>query len=171
MKKIALVAAIATLTLAGCANDGTYYRSDTYYAQGVNQAQEVRTVEILSVGAAKVAVPNKESRNEAEKIGTVLGALAGVAISSHNSDRTSSRVLGGLAGAAVGNMAGSAVAGNKSTNYVDGVQITFRYNNKLFNSAQVGQPCEYKLGPAIMVSTSPTETRIQPNNPYGCPRK
>lgn len=171
MKKITLVASLVTLALVGCANDGTYYRSDTYYAQGVNQAQEVRTVEILSIGVAKVAVPNRENRNEAEKIGTVLGAIAGVAIGSHNNHDTSSRVLGGLAGAAVGNMAGSAVAGNKSTSYVDGVQITFRYNNKLFNSAQVGQPCEYKLGPAIMVSTSPTETRIQPNNPYGCPRK
>lgn len=171
MKKVTLITSFAVLALAGCANDGTYYRSDTYYAQGVNQAQEVRTVEILSIGVAKVAVPNKESRGNAEKIGTVIGAIAGTAIGSHNNHSTSSRVLGGLAGAAVGNIAGSAVAGNQSTTYVDGVQITFRYNNKLFNSAQVGQPCEYKLGPAIMVSTSPTETRIQPNNPYGCPRK
>lgn len=171
MKNIALIASITALALAGCANDGTYYRSDTYYAQGVNQAQEVRTVEILAIGVARVAVPNDESRDNAAKIGTVLGAIAGTALGSHNNHSTSSRVLGGLAGAAVGNIAGNAVAGSKSTTYVDGVQITFRYNNKLFNSAQVGQPCEYKLGPAIMVSTSPTETRIQPNNPYGCPKK
>lgn len=171
MKKLALIASISALALAGCANDGLYYRSDTYAAQGVNQAQEVRTVEILSIGAAKVAVPNNESRRDSEKIGMLLGAIAGAAIGSHNNHDTSSRVLGGLAGAAVGNMAGSAVAGNDSTSYVDGVQITFRYKNKLFNSAQVGLPCEYKLGTAIMVSTSPTETRIQPNNPYGCPRK
>ncbi|MEI3354691.1 MAG: hypothetical protein V8R49_06920 [Duodenibacillus massiliensis] len=51
------------------------------------------------------------------------------------------------------------------------MQITFRDGNRMFNSAQVGQVCEFKTGTAIMVSPSPNETRIQPNNPYGCPRK
>ena len=76
-------------------------------------------------------------------------------------------MIGGLAGGAVGNIAGGAVGGDR-TSYVDGVQLTFRYNNKLYNSAQVGQVCEFKPGLAIMISTTPTETRIQPNNPNGC---
>ena len=100
----------------------------------------------------------------------MLGAVAGAAIGSHNNHDTSSRVLGGLAGAAVGNIAGGAVAGSH-TSYVDGVQLTFRYENKIYNSAQVGNPCEYKTGLAVMISTSPTETRIQPNNPNGCARR
>ena len=53
---------------------------------------------------------------------------------------------------------------------VDGVQLTFKMNGRIFNSAQVGQMCEFKYGPAIMTSTGPTSTRIQPNNPYGCKR-
>ena len=51
-----------------------------------------------------------------------------------------------------------------------GVQLTFKMNGRIFNSAQVGQMCEFKYGPAIMTSTGPTSTRIQPNNPYGCKR-
>lgn len=170
MKKLALLAALATLGLAGCANDGRYYRSDTYQAGAVNQAQQVRTVEILAIGQAKVAVDNDTNRSDAKTIGTLLGAVAGAAIGSHNNHDTSSRVLGGLAGAAVGNIAGGAVAGSH-TSYVDGVQLTFRYENKIYNSAQVGNPCEYKTGLAVMISTSPTETRIQPNNPNGCARR
>ncbi len=168
-KKIPLVLAISSvLMLAGCSSDGLFYRSDTYSAMAVNQAQEVRTVEILSVGIAKVAVPNEENRSNSQTIGTLLGAIAGAAIGNHGNHDTASRVMGGLAGAAVGHIVADGTTGYSSTSYVDGVQITFRYNNKLFSSAQVGQVCEYKLGPAIMISMTPTETRIQPNNPSGC---
>ena len=167
MKKVALAASVASLVLAGCANDGRYYRSDTYAAGAVNQAQQVRTVEILSIGPAQVAVSNTENRGDAQTIGTIIGAIAGAAIGSHSRHDTASRVIGGLAGGAVGNIAGGAVGGDR-TSYVDGVQLTFRYNNKLYNSAQVGQVCEFKPGLAIMISTTPTETRIQPNNPNGC---
>jgi outer membrane lipoprotein SlyB len=167
MKKLALAVTVASLVLAGCANDGRYYRSDTYTATAVNQAQQVRTVEILSIGTAQVAVSNTENRSDAKTIGTVLGAIAGVALGSHNRHDTTGRVLGGLAGGAVGNLAGGAVGGDR-TSYVDGVQLTFRYNNKLYNSAQVGRVCEFKPGLAVMISTTPTETRIQPNNPGGC---
>ena len=47
-KKIAACGALsAALLLAGCANDGTAYRSDVYWAGQVNQAQEVKTVQII----------------------------------------------------------------------------------------------------------------------------
>lgn len=121
----------------------------------------------MSIGTAQVAVSNTDNRSDAKTIGTILGAIAGAAIGSHNNHDTASRVLGGLAGGAVGNIAGGAVGGDR-TSYVDGVQLTFRYNNKLYNSAQVGRVCEFKPGLAVMISTTPTETRIQPNNPGGC---
>ena len=169
MKKLTLAIVAATVVLAGCANDGRYYRSDTYQAGAVNQAQQVRTVEILSIGTAQVAVSNTDNRSDAKTIGTIIGAIAGAAIGNHNNHDTTSRVLGGLAGGAIGNLAGGAVAGDR-TSYVDGVQLTFRYNNKLYNSAQVGRVCEFKPGLAVMISTTPPETRIQPNNPGGCGR-
>jgi len=160
-KKVSVIALslAATLALAGCANDGTRYRADTYYAGQVNQVQEVNTVQIIAVNAARVAVPNDDNRDTARMTGAILGAIA------------SARVMGGLAGGAVGGLAGDAVGGSSSTSYTDGVQIVFRTaSGKVLQSAQVGRPCEFKTGTAVMVSPTPNEARIQPNNPYGCGR-
>lgn len=162
------VAAASVLLLAGCVTDGAYYRSDVYSAAQVNQPQEVRTVEIIAVGPARVAVSNVPNRSESKNVGMIVGALAGVALGSHIRHDTSARVMGGLAGAALGSMAGDA-AGGPAQALVDGVQLTFRMGDRIFNSAQVGRVCEFKPGLAVMVSPSPNETRIQPNNPYACP--
>ena len=70
-------------------------------------------------------------------------------------------------GGVLGGMAGQTAAGS-AQKLVDGVQITFRRDGKVFNSAQVGQLCEYKLGAAVLVSSKANETRVQPNNPNGC---
>ncbi|MBQ9240656.1 MAG: hypothetical protein IJ164_04870 [Duodenibacillus sp.] len=170
-KKVSMIMiSAAAMVLGGCANTGDVYRSDVYHAGQVNQAQEVQTVNIIAIGPARVAVDNSENMQRAANVGMILGAIAGAAIGGHNHHHTSNRVVGGVAGGALGHMAGSAVGGNSATTLVDGVQITYRQGNRIFNSAQVGRPCEYKVGLAIMVSPAPNETRIQPNNPYGCPQ-
>ena len=88
-----------------------------------------------------------------------------------DSHSTSSRVLGGLAGGAIGGLAGDAVGGSGTT-YVDGVQLVYRSSDgQVYQSTQVGRICEYKLGSAIMASSRSGETRIQPNNPYGCGKR
>ena len=58
-------AALGALVLSGCANDGTAYRADTYSVGQVNQVQEVRTVEIIAINPARVAVPNSDNRETA----------------------------------------------------------------------------------------------------------
>ena len=162
----------AALALSGCASDGNLYRSDVYTAGQVNQKQEVKTVEIISITPAQVAVSNTENRDRAQMTGAILGAIAGAAIGNHNNHSTSSRVMGGLAGGALGGLAGDAVGGSSRTNYVDGVQLVYRTSGgKVYQSAQVGRLCEYKMGTAIMVSARSGETRIQPNNPYGCAKR
>ena len=69
-KKVSVIALslAAALALAGCANDGTRYRADTYYAGQVNQVQEVNTVQIIAVNAARVAVPNDDNRDTARMV-------------------------------------------------------------------------------------------------------
>ena len=147
-KKIAAIGSLAgVLMLAGCANDGTAYRSDVYWAGQVNQAQEVKTVQIIAVMPARITVDNRYQRDESATVGTVVAGTVG--------------------GAALGNLTGKGVSGS-GERFVEGVQITFRQGDRIFNSAQVGRVCEFKTGTAIMVSPSPNETRIQPNNPYGC---
>lgn len=167
LTSLAIVAAAAAL-LAGCANDGTNYRSDTYTTAQVNQAQEVKTVEIISVIPARVVVDNDENSDTARNVGALLGAVGGALLGGMHDHDTSSRVTGAVMGGVAGGVAGQAAGGMHSTTQVDGVQITFRDGDKVFNSAQVGKPCEYRLGTAIMVSPRPNETRIQPNNVGGC---
>lgn len=168
--KLAMTSAISAALLAGCATDGSMYRSDVYTTGQLNQMQEVRTVEIIAVQSARVAVGNTEDRADARNIGMILGAIAGAAIGNHNHHSTSSRVMGGLAGGALGGIAGQSVGGSRQE-LVNGVQLIYRIGDKMYNSTQVGQVCEFKTGTAIMVSQTPTETRIQPNNPYGCATK
>ena len=86
-KKIAACGALfAALLLAGCANDGTAYRSDVYWAGQVNQAQEVKTVQIIAVMPARITVDNRRDRNDSATMGTILGALAGAAVGAVVSD-------------------------------------------------------------------------------------
>ena len=168
-----------TVALSGCATDGNYYRSDVYSSSQVNQAQRVNTVEIIAINPAQVAVNNSENSDRARATGAILGAIAGAAIGNHNNHSTSSRVLGGLAGGAIGGLAGGAIGGlagdavgGPGTTYVDGVQLVYRSSDgQIYQSTQVGRICEYKLGSAIMASSRSGETRIQPNNPYGCGKR
>ena len=171
MQKKLLATAVLTLTLAlsGCVTDGNRYRSDVYRANQVNQAQEVRTVEIIALNPAQVEVSNKEAANRAQMAGALIGAVAGALIAGQHTDHDSSRIASGVGGAALGSMIGDSVAGNSASKFVDGVQLVYRTSQgKIYQSAQVGRLCEFRTGTALMVSSEYGETRIQPNNPYGC---
>jgi outer membrane lipoprotein SlyB len=161
--------AASAVVFADCQATGEQYRSDVYAANQVNQAQQVQTVELLAIQPAKIAVDNSSDQTTSQVVGGViggiLGAVIGNAVDHHGSAGTN---LGAVAGVALGAAAGGQVSGGQS--FVPGVQLTFKINGRIFNSAQVGQICEYRPGPALMVSTSPTSTRIQPNNPGGCPQ-
>lgn len=164
-KKVSVIALslAAALALAGCANDGTRYRADTYYAGQVNQVQEVNTVQIIAVNAARVAVPNDDNRDTARMTGAILGAIAGAAIGNHNNHSTSSRVMGGLAGGAVGGLAGDAVGGSSSTSYTDGVQIVFRTaSGKVLQSAQVAVPANSRPARPLWCRPRPTKRAFSP---------
>lgn len=157
----------AALILAGCQTSGDMYRSDVYGSNQVNQAQQVQTVEIIAIQPARVAVNNQSDRNVSQFVGTALGGILGAVVGNQiTHHRDSGTAIGAIAGAALG--AGASNMASPQNALVDGVQLTFKMNGKIFNSAQVGKMCEFKYGPAIMTSTGPTSTRIQPNNPYGC---
>lgn len=166
-----LAAAVSVALVAGCSSlDSNYYRADTFSTSGVNQAQQVREITITRLAPVQIAVDNNQNRDDNSTTGMIVGGLIGAAVGHHVKHSGSAAAIGAVAGGALGNMAATAASGQRRA-YVPGVQITYRYNGKLYSSAQVGQVCEYQLGAAYMLSSTATETRIQPNNPGGCPRQ
>jgi len=155
----------AVLMVTGCATPGEQYKANVYRAGQLNQAQNSKVVNIISIQPAQVEVDNSQARKQAEVAGALLGALAG-ASATRNSRNQDNRAGGIVGGAAAGAAAGSMVSDKA---LVDGVQLTYNIDGKLITSVQVGMMCEFAKGQAIMISTTGTETRIQPNSE--CPKK
>jgi outer membrane lipoprotein SlyB len=160
------IAGISVLGLAACAQPGAESAANVYTQGQVNTRQKADVVNILAVMPAKVQVSNAENQRTAQIAGGLLGAAAGAGLGAglahHNVLATGT--VGAVGGGAVGAAAGSLVPGQV---LVDGVSITYTEHGSTFSSVQVGRTCEYVPGQAIMIATTPTETRIQPN--HECP--
>ena len=163
---IAFAALALTTTLTACQTPGDEARADVYTADQVNSRQAAKVVQILAVLPARVKVDNSANRRTAQLTAGMLGALGGAflggGLAHHNVLATG--VLGAAGGGALGVAGGSLVSDEV---LVAGVSITFVEDGQNFNSTQVGKSCEYVPGRAIVVETSPTTTRIQPN--AACP--
>jgi outer membrane lipoprotein SlyB len=162
MNKIALLAVVSILS--GCAATGENLQSNVYRAGQVNTAQAARSIKIITVLPAKIEVDNAEQKKQAQVGGAILGALAGGLGGGFGGlgglGTTGTTIAGGAVGAAAGSLVSDKIL-------VEGVSIAYSENGKMFTSAQVGRACEYRPGATIIISTSPTETRIQPN--ASCP--
>lgn len=171
MKKVGviLLASTVLISLSGCQAPGQQYAANVYTAGQVNSRQSAETVQILAVLPARVQVDNSQNKQTAQVIGGILGVLAGGLIGA-NSGRyhQTNTVLGATAGGVAGVAAGSLVS---NTTLVDGVSIAYKQDGKVYNSAQVGQLCQFTLGTAIVISTGSNETRIQPNATCPLPPK
>jgi outer membrane lipoprotein SlyB len=161
IKSLAVKSAViaATLSLGACAT-GSQYAANSYSANQVNQRQEAKTVSILAVLPAHIEVDNSQNRKAVQTGAAILGAIAGGIIGGQHG----AVALGALAGAGAGAVAGSVTPGSNSMN---GVSIAYQESGHVYNSAQIGQICEFKVGMAIMVSTGGSNTRIQPNSECG----
>lgn len=159
MKSIQLIG--ITLILSGCAATGDNLKGNVYKAGQVNTIQAAKSIEILSVLPAKIEVDNSKQKQQAQVGGGILGAIAGGLAGGFGTHGNPYATAGTtLAGGAIGAAAGSMVDDKV---LVEGVSITYIYNNQTLNSVQVGRACEFTRGTTSMVSTSPTETRIQAN--------
>jgi outer membrane lipoprotein SlyB len=162
MNKIALLAVVSILS--GCAATGENLQSNVYRAGQVNTAQAARSIKIITILPAKIEVDNSEQKKQAQVGGAILGALAGGLGGGFGGlgglGTTGTTIAGGAVGAGAGSLVSDKIL-------VEGVSIAYSENGKMFTSAQVGRACEYRPGATIIISTSPTETRIQPN--ASCP--
>ena len=168
LNKTCLIATLlASFSLAGCQANADNYAADVYEPGQLNSKQETKTVDIISVLPAKVAVDNRENKQAAQTIGVILGALAG-GVAGHNVGSGSglATTAGAVGGGALGAAAGSLV---KDKTLVEGISLTYREGTKVYTSTQVGKECQFTTGLAVVISTRNDETRIQPNTK--CPDK
>lgn len=166
IKKLCLIGLIAFVT--GCAATGENLQANSYSASQVNTAQETTAVQIVSVLPAKIEVDNAEAKMQNQIAGGMLGSITGGVIGRKTHAGTGTgAVVGGVAGA------GIATATSPGKVLVEGVTIQFSLKNsmkKILSSTQVGRACEFKAGPAIMITMSKNETRIQPNTDCPAPK-
>ncbi len=154
------------IALAGCQTPGADLAANVYQAGQVNSPQAAKVITILAVMPAKVEVDNSQSQKTAQLVGGILGAALGAAIGNNvGSHSPGNSALGVVAGGVVGAGAGSLEPGKV---LVAGVSITYQDGGRTLNSAQVGKLCQFTPGKAVMISTSPMNTRIQPN--ATCPK-
>ena len=157
--------ALMSLSLLSACATGAELQANVYRADQVNQAQAAEVVEILAILPAKVEVDNTKGKQTAQLIGGVLGAIGGLALANNVGHHSvGGNLFGGAAGGGLGVAAGSMVSDRV---LVEGVSLTYLRNGQTLNSAQVGKLCQYHPGRAIVISTGPMETRVQPN--AACP--
>ena len=130
--KFFAMSAIAALPfLASCTKPGADLQANVYQAGQVNQVQNAKVINILTVIPAKVEVSNQQNQQAAEVAGGILGAVGGGLLGgglTHNANAgIDSAALGGVAGAAAGSMAGS-------TALVDGVTIGYTEDGQTLSS-------------------------------------
>jgi len=164
--KTSVAIASAAILASGCATraDLSQHSASTYGVNQLNKVQEVKTVDLLSILPARVAVDNSANAKRNAEAGALIGAIIGAALGSRN-DRYSGSTA--AAGAAVGaGLGGAAGASTPTVIYEEGVTLTYVHQGRTLSSTQVGKTCEFKPGLAVMVSTSGNsdETRIQPNS-------
>lgn len=168
LKSLSIVAIVlGGVIVSGCQSNADSYAADVYDTTQLNERQETKTINIISVLPAKIAVDNKQNKEAAQMFGAVLGAVAGGAVGYNSGNgsaagTTASAVGGGALGAAAGSLV-------KDKTIVEGVSLTYREESKIFTSTQVGRPCQFVPGVAVVITTKANETRVQPN--ATCPDK
>jgi len=149
------------LLLSGCQTPGENLQANVYRSDQVNSVQNAKVIKILAVMPARVEADNSQNQKSAQTIGALLGAVGGGVLGNKMSDQ---KGAGTVAGAAAGGIGGAALGSLVPAKVlVPGVSLTYVLHGRTLHSAQVGRLCEYVPGKAVMVSTNPNETRIQPN--------
>ena len=69
------VAMLASFTLAGCQSNADDHAADVYQTDQLNTKQETKTVNIISILPAKVAVDNSQNKRNAQAFGALIGAV------------------------------------------------------------------------------------------------
>jgi outer membrane lipoprotein SlyB len=140
-----------SLIVAGCADPAAQYKGNVFNTNQLNQRQEVKVVQILTIEPGQTLVDNASNQRAAAIGGAIFGAILGAAAGENSRHRGSISVAGAGLGATV---ASSAVGEQK---LVDAVNLVYLEDGQALTSTQIGQPCEFALGSALVVTTKANE--------------
>ncbi|MEX0445919.1 hypothetical protein [Xenorhabdus sp. SGI246] len=157
------ISAITTfaIIISGCQSNADSFAADVYDTTQLNEKQETKTINIISVLPAKIVVENNTNKQAAQTFGAILGAVAGGVVGYNAGPGSRAGIAAGaIGGGALGAAAGSMVDDKV---IVEGVSLTYKENTKIYTSTQVGRTCQFTPGLAVVISTKTNETRVQPN--------
>ncbi|REF28548.1 outer membrane lipoprotein SlyB [Xenorhabdus cabanillasii] len=162
MKSLCISAITASaIIISGCQSNADSFAADVYDTTQLNEKQETKTINIISVLPAKIVVENNTNQQAAQTFGAILGAVAGGVVGYNAGPGSRAGIAAGaIGGGALGAAAGSMVDDKV---IVEGVSLTYKENTKIYTSTQVGRTCQFTPGLAVVISTKTNETRVQPN--------
>ncbi|MBC8945345.1 hypothetical protein [Xenorhabdus indica] len=162
MKSLCISAITAfAIIISGCQSNADSFAADVYDTTQLNEKQETKTINIISVLPAKIVVENNTNKQAAQTFGAILGAVAGGVVGYNAGPGSRAGIAAGaIGGGALGAAAGSMVDDKV---IIEGVSLTYKENTKIYTSTQVGRTCQFTPGLAVVISTKTNETRVQPN--------
>ena len=153
MIKRLLVVALASVTLAGCANQTA--SGDVYSASQAKQVQTVTFGTLVSVRPVQI-----QGGEGSSMLGTIGGAVLGGFLGNTIGGGTG-RSLATAAGAVAGGMAGQGVQG--AMNRTDGVQLEVRKDDgTTILVVQKQGPTRFSVGQRVMLASSGSTVTVSP---------
>jgi outer membrane lipoprotein SlyB len=147
--KVALIAMVAALAVAGCATPRT---SDTYTR---GEALRVQSVELGVVESLRPVRIEGAPSGVGTAGGAALGGIAGSTLGSGS--RASA--AGAIAGAIVGGLLGSAI--ERDVTKAEGIEITVRLDSgRMIAIIQEGSGAELRPGDRVRVTSDGYTTRV-----------
>ncbi|AIJ10142.1 MULTISPECIES: glycine zipper 2TM domain-containing protein [Edwardsiella] len=154
MMKRLIIVAIATATLAGCANTSTL-SGDVYSANQAKQVQQVTYGTIVSMEPVQI-----QAGNEANVIGTIGGAVIGGLLGNTIGGGTG-RSLATAAGAVAGGVAGNSIEG--AVNRTNGVQLVIRLDSgKTIAVVQKNDKQAFRVNQRVMLLSNGSTVNVSP---------
>ena len=160
MKKSFLIIYVicGSILLSSCDRQAANNASNVFDVTQINKRQELKKVNILSITPGKVKVKNTENKKRAKIVGALIGGASGLALTSRNQSVLGT-IIGGLGGSGVGSLLA------RDTVLVNGVSVIYQQDDgRILTSIQVGNPCDFAPGSALVVVTGENSTRIQSNH-------
>ena len=158
INKFLLIAVLSNLN--GCVATEENLVSSADKLQSVDNTPPVKSIKIISVLPTKIEVDNSQAQFALGVSSAAARGIGGIYGGAGSLGTMGTTIEGG----SIGNSTGLAVPDKV---LVDGVSISYSFNEKTFTTSQLGRTCEFQPGTTVLLANDNendvNKTRIQPN--------